>query len=700
MRGKPLLAWLIAAFAVSLLGAASAVASPQPSEIREYEHDFDVSHDTAERNLEVQERGAGIVGELKAGLGKRYAGVWFDNDTGEFVVPLLPGADRIAVASQLADDGLSDQYRVMPAASSWEELEASQARLDNYLQDHIKAQLVQTSLDPRTNAVVIHEAKAVGGEVEAGLRLAAAKEGVRVEVKPGSVERFNFEPLACKTSAPRACGRPLRGGVSLTRNTSSFHQIGECSTGFKALANGNRYILTAGHCAALFSSWGSEDASETFHPIGGVAEYKFPGGDWARITANGSSYWDWSPWPSQVAHYWEDQERPINYEAWSYLGQYVCHSGTQSGTSCGGVSALDVTAPYGVNHLTEVTGVCAMAGDSGGPVFAGSTALGLLSGGDLEFPECQRPILYVEITEATSAMGVSVGTRLGGAPTVTTNAASNISAGKATLNGGVIPNGVETQYYFQYGTTTGYGSVIPIPSGNVGHGTGAVGVNVSLGNLQPSQTYNYRVVASSSAGTSFGSNVQFKTLAPTIPGEDDNFGGGHPVVKSNGTIDVFYRTASGGLGHTVYVNGSWSLAPLPGSLASLSVPHPIVQSNGTIDVFYRTPSGGLGHNAYVNGVWGQDVLPGSLASDPHPVVKSNGTIDVFYRTASGGLGHTVYVNGSWSLAPLPGSVSGDPYPVVQSNGTIDVFYRTPSGGLGHNAYAGGFWGQDVLPGEL
>ena len=43
------------------------------------------------------------------------------------------------------------------------------------------------------------------------------------------------------------------------------------------------------------------------------------------------------------------------------------------------------------------------------------------------------------------------------APTVTTGAASGISAKAATLNGTVDPNGASTIYWFEYGTTTSYG---------------------------------------------------------------------------------------------------------------------------------------------------------------------------------------------------------------------------------------------------
>ena len=43
-------------------------------------------------------------------------------------------------------------------------------------------------------------------------------------------------------------------------------------------------------------------------------------------------------------------------------------------------------------------------------------------------------------------------------PTATTGSPSNQAQSSATVAGTVNPNGVDTNYYFQYGTTTAYGS--------------------------------------------------------------------------------------------------------------------------------------------------------------------------------------------------------------------------------------------------
>jgi len=668
---RRLATWLAAACVFSLLVAAPSVADVQPFEVHEYAQDFRISQATAEERLETQQRGIGLAGELQAVLGaKSYAGVWFDNEIGEFVIPLPPGARKAAVAAVLAADGLETDYRTTTASSNWGHLEAAQERLDEALQEQIENRLVQTAIDPRTNAVILRKASEVGKSDEAKIRSQASEASAPLEVRRLPVNQFKTEPLACKTSAPRACGRPLRGGVSLTRNMTGFHQVGECSAGFKAIGNtnGNRFVLTAGHCAELFPKWGSEDANENFHPIGSVEGYTFPGGDWGKIKANGSTYWDWTPWPSQVAHYWEDQERAITSEAWSFLGQYVCHSGTQTGTSCGGVSALNVTADYGVNHLTEVAGVCVIGGDSGGPVFSGNTALGLVSGGDLGYPGCERPILYAEITEATSAMGVSVGTRLGGAPTATTNPASNVQPTQVTANGNINPNSVETHYHFEYGTTTSYGSSLPVPDGNAGHGTSTAGVSLALPNLKPDTTYHYRLVANSAAGTSYGGDVAFKT--PTMPTPE-------PVIDINGVVHVFTRSADGQLSEWYQDGVTWKHKFWGYANKVAGAPSAVTTSDGSIWVYYRGTDNVL-HRWWFNGPNWEERQYGSaiMAGNPSAITTGSGNIWVYHRGTDNVL-HRWWLNGqNWEEHQYGSAVmAGDPSAVTTGSGNIWVYFR-------------------------
>jgi len=89
-----------------------------------------------------------------------------------------------------------------------------------------------------------------------------------------------------------------------------------------------------------------------------------------------------------------------------------------------------------------------------------------------------------------------------GAPTVTTSDATSLAASTATLNGSVNPNGSSTTYYFEYGTTTDYGSTTI--STDAGTGTTSVSVSADLTGLSEGTTYHFRLVATNSVGTSNG----------------------------------------------------------------------------------------------------------------------------------------------------------------------------------------------------
>ncbi len=74
------------------------------------------------------------------------------------------------------------------------------------------------------------------------------------------------------------------------------------------------------------------------------------------------------------------------------------------------------------------------------------------------------------------------------APKVTTAAASGIGAKTATVNGTVNPNGASTTYWFQYGTTTGYG--LQTGSHGAGGGTSDQHVSANLSGLVAGTTYH------------------------------------------------------------------------------------------------------------------------------------------------------------------------------------------------------------------
>jgi len=111
-------------------------------------------------------------------------------------------------------------------------------------------------------------------------------------------------------------------------------------------------------------------------------------------------------------------------------------------------------------------------------------------------------------------------------PTVTTNTATGISSNAAILNGTANPNGNSTTCYFEYGHTSNYD--LTTGNTNVGSGTTNVPVINVITGLNASNTYHFRIVATNSDGTSFGSDQIFATTgrARSNAGGGDIGGGG------------------------------------------------------------------------------------------------------------------------------------------------------------------------------
>jgi hypothetical protein len=92
-----------------------------------------------------------------------------------------------------------------------------------------------------------------------------------------------------------------------------------------------------------------------------------------------------------------------------------------------------------------------------------------------------------------------------GAPEVVTLPTSEVSTDRAALPGTINANGLLTTYHVEYGTTEAYGSRLPASFQDiVGQLRVPSQVDVVVEGLAPATTYHYRLVATSSAGTSYG----------------------------------------------------------------------------------------------------------------------------------------------------------------------------------------------------
>ncbi|UUN30608.1 alpha-lytic protease prodomain-containing protein [Streptomyces sp. FIT100] len=177
---------------------------------------------------------------------------------------------------------------------------------------------------------------------------------------------------------------------------------GRCSLGFNVRSGSTYYALTAGHCTNIGSTWYTNSSQTTL--LGSTAGSSFPNNDYGIIRHSNASAADGR------VYLYNGTYRDITSAGNASVGQSVQRSGSTTGLHGGTVTGLNATVNYGGGDIVSgliQTNVCAEPGDSGGPLFAGGTALGLTSGGS---GNCSSggTTFFQPVTEALNAYGVSV----------------------------------------------------------------------------------------------------------------------------------------------------------------------------------------------------------------------------------------------------------------------------------------------------
>ena len=112
-----------------------------------------------------------------------------------------------------------------------------------------------------------------------------------------------------------------------------------------------------------------------------------------------------------------------------------------------------------------------------------------------------------------------------------------MSSSGAVLHGTVAAKGVATTYQFEYGTSKAYGSKIPASPESAGEGRTRVEVTQAVTGLESGVLYHYRLVASNSAGMSYGEDKMVTPGYPTkwlVNGKESI----DASVKNEGTVII------------------------------------------------------------------------------------------------------------------------------------------------------------------
>jgi streptogrisin D len=272
----------------------------------------------------------------------RAAGSFIDSASGALVVNVLDSA----AAAQVRASGATPRV-----------VRHSLARLDQ-----VKAALDRVrgatgtswAVDVQSNAVVVNVPRAGAGAGTAALLAKARSFGSAVGVV---------------RTAGAVSTQAFFGGQAILTGSS------RCSAGFiTRAASGNQYVVTAGHCTNIGTTWRTSSGQT----IGNTAASRFPGDDFGAIRiAN----------PAAL----QPQGGVLNNGAFQDItgasrvavNSTVCKTGSTTGTTCGRVLQYNTTVnyPQGTVFGLTTTNVCTQPGDSGGPLFAGTQAQGVTSGG-------------------------------------------------------------------------------------------------------------------------------------------------------------------------------------------------------------------------------------------------------------------------------------------------------------------------------
>jgi streptogrisin B len=171
-----------------------------------------------------------------------------------------------------------------------------------------------------------------------------------------------------------------------------------CSLGFNVRSGSTYYALTAGHCTDGAGTWWSNSARTNV--VGSTVGSSFPTNDYGLI-----KYASNSPVPPGTVGS-QDITSAVN----ATVNMSVTRRGSTTGIHSGTVTGLNATVNYGGGDIVYGmirTNVCAEPGDSGGPLYSGTRAVGLTSGGS---GNCSSggTTFFQPVVEALSAYGVSV----------------------------------------------------------------------------------------------------------------------------------------------------------------------------------------------------------------------------------------------------------------------------------------------------
>lgn len=394
---------IAASAAILLFGPTAAVATAEPADagtsvdlpaelVEALGRDLKISPEDYLHRADLAQQVAAFATSAQRQYPQVFAGSWLD-DAGKAVVALAqgPGAEEARAAADSAG------FEVRNVAKSETTLRGEMSAFERWLEtqpEAVSALIRGVVIDTVNNSIAVRVD-------QAGVPMPSFVDPSRVLV---------MAPPAAAAPAPAATPiadelnlGSLAGGDGFTSvgSGSSLH----CSFGFNATdSSGAPVNISAGHCdpdvgtsaAALVHEL--LRGEQTGQRLGAFQKSVLGSQDYSIIRIDDAVAGRFANNGVRVPG-----ANPIRIEgvAVPVVGAPVCKAGSRTGFSCGIVNAVDQSVQVGDRLLTQSfsANICALPGDSGGPIVTGRLALGISSASSVaEYPICAIPNLIGALT--------------------------------------------------------------------------------------------------------------------------------------------------------------------------------------------------------------------------------------------------------------------------------------------------------------
>jgi streptogrisin C len=329
---------------------------------------FALSSAEAERQLRLQQASVATTDAIAARFAGRLAGIAVEHSPSFRIVVRLTGAEPVAdQLLVLGDETVTITFVTGARATHVELVQAIAA-----FQAPIRASLLvppALGVDQRTGELVaVVSPRDVAREGAAGLRARLAA--------------LTHVPVRLRVlDQPALDMSGIEGGMRMVGSVPGDTRRYLCTAGFVVTDGARTALATAAHCP---------DALRVRDAAGQDQDLAFEGQwGWGNQDLQINSSATLLP-PTFFADTTKTESRTVTgsqSRAGTRAGDVVCHRGERTGYSCSVIELTDF-APSGdlcggacLPTWTTVAGPTCKSGDSGAPVFLGTTAYGLLKGG-------------------------------------------------------------------------------------------------------------------------------------------------------------------------------------------------------------------------------------------------------------------------------------------------------------------------------